>query len=228
MDSKGDKFLHKERCVIRVDQQKAYVDYSPEELYAPVATHEVIRTLLAFVSGTNSIIAGAYISNAYLYGNLDIPIHMQQPTDSSTQQDFPGMICKLRKSIYGLKQAGEIWGSLLAITLTSWGSKTSNIDERVYMLRTGKEFMIIVVVVDDMQLISNSPQLMETLKKKLSSKFDIKIFETLKTFIGWEKSSKQEGIMATQRDMITFYWRSVVFQLATQHGSLYQPTQTLG
>lgn len=81
-----------------------------------------------------SFLEGAYICNAYLYGDLDIPMYMTQPTDSSGIEKAPGLLCLLKKATYGLKQAGEIWGSLLYLTLIALGFVVSSFDKRVYFL----------------------------------------------------------------------------------------------
>ncbi len=65
--------------------------------------------LLAIEASEESYLEGADTSNAFLYGNLDVPIIMEQPTDSSQLTAMPGYACKLIKSLYGAKQAGEIW-----------------------------------------------------------------------------------------------------------------------
>ena len=54
------------------------------------------------------IVEGGDISNACLYGNLNTPIIMEQPTDSSCQPAKPGYVCLLQKSMCGLKQAEQI------------------------------------------------------------------------------------------------------------------------
>lgn len=87
--------------------------------------------LIAYAAANKILVEGASISNAYLFGNLDIPIIMGQPTDSSQKQKYPGNVCRLIKSIYGAKQAGKIWGSLLAKTLKKWGFNDSKIDPRI-------------------------------------------------------------------------------------------------
>ena len=88
--------------------------------------------------------------------------------------------------MYGLKQAGEIWSSVLVTSLLSWKFKQSNIDPRVFLKKEGNQFVIIVTVVDDMMFVSNSPNMLETVKTKLRESFDVKFFGTLSSFIGWE------------------------------------------
>ena len=136
LEKDGKTFLHKARCLIRGDKQKAYIDFDPHNVYAPVACNEAIRILLAYSSAKNLLIEGADISKSYLYGELDIPIVKIQPTDCSGQIEQPGKVCRL-KSSYGLRQAGENWGSLLCSTLLNWGSKVSNVDKRMLFLRSG-------------------------------------------------------------------------------------------
>ena len=185
IDSEGKKFLEKARCCLRGDRQKPDIDFNPEALYAPVATHESIRVQIACSAGERkTFIEGADIDNAYLYGKLDIPIIMDQPTDSSQQLAKPGYVCELIRSLYGTRQAGEIWGSHLDKTLKQWGFKVSNIDNRVYFLLQGGEFLMLAIVVDDIAFSSNSPFLMQKLKSKLSATFSVKHFGQLKSFVG--------------------------------------------
>ena len=125
-------------------------------------------------------------------------IYMEQPTESSCQLEFPGMVCKLLKSIYGLKQAGHIWGSLLMQSLRQWGFEASAMDPRVLFKNVGEEFIALVVVVDDLTFASNSPRMIDAFKAKLTETFDVKLFGRMSTFLGWETSFSQQGIKISQ------------------------------
>ena len=83
--------------------QAATIDYDPYDTSAPVARHEAVRILLAMAASENLIVEGGDISNAYLYRDINLTIFLEHPTDSTCRQEFPGMICKLLQSIYGLK-----------------------------------------------------------------------------------------------------------------------------
>ena len=114
IDSEGCKFIEKTRCRLRGDRQKPYIDFNPESFNAPIATHESIRVLISCSAGERkTFIAGADVRNAYLYGKLGIPIIMEQQADSNQQLLRPGYFCELIRSLYGTRQAGEIWVSHL-------------------------------------------------------------------------------------------------------------------
>lgn len=125
-------FLHYARCCARRDSQEARFDFDSDATYAPVASHESLRMLLALTAADGLIVEGGDVCNAYLYGNIDVTVIIEQPTDSSGIEAQPGMLCKLLKSICGLKQPGNIWGSLLVNTLLSWGIKQSRIYPRLF------------------------------------------------------------------------------------------------
>ena len=150
------KHLHKARCVVRGDLQRPGVDFNPENLYAAVALHVSIRTIIALAAGRRLIIEGADISYAYLHGKIDVPIIIVQPRDSRNEELHPGKVCLLLKSMYGLKQAGSIWGSTLIVQIIAWGFKQLSNDTPVLVKGFKKSFVIIAIVVDDMLIVSNS------------------------------------------------------------------------
>lgn len=61
----------------------------------------------------NFIAVGADVDNAYLYGESDRPMIMEQPTDSSRIPKHPEKVCLVVKSLYEALQAGEIWGTFI-------------------------------------------------------------------------------------------------------------------
>ncbi len=142
-------------------------------VYAPVASHDSIRMLIA---AEGSFLGGTDVSSEYLYRDLCVPIIMEQPTDSSETHGMPGHICKLQKSLYGTKQAGEIWGSLLDNQLKKLGFNNSEYDHRIYFYTQYSDFIMIAIVVDDLAFFSNSPVLLLEFKPKLSATFDVRLF----------------------------------------------------
>jgi len=198
LDTFGRECLHKARCCVRGDLQDPAVDFDPSSLYAPVASHESIRLLFAIAARDNLIVEGGDVANAYLYGKIDFPVLMEQPTNSSCKEAMPGHVCELLQSMYGLRQAGKIWGSLLCQTLLGWKFTQSSVDPRVFFKVVNNEFIIVVIVVDDMNFASNSTRLLDHFKLRLKATFDVKLFGQLRTFVGWEISQRGNGIIVSQ------------------------------
>lgn len=165
LENVGVSFLHKARCVVRGDKQETFIDFNPDEICAPVASHEAIRLILAYAASENLLLEGADISNAYLYGNLDVPIYMTQHTNASSIQSQKDFVCLLKTSMYGLKQAGEIWGSLLYRVYISFGFTVSSLDVRVFFLQLHENVITLAVVVDDIKFASNSLGMLTHLKE---------------------------------------------------------------
>lgn len=103
--------------MLPADNQNPYEYFVPETRYAPVAVHESIRLFIAFCEALNLRIEEADVDNAYLYGTVYVPIVMEQPTSSTVVVKKPNHVCELATSLYGPKQSGMLWRSLLDKTL---------------------------------------------------------------------------------------------------------------
>ncbi|SGY18595.1 BQ5605_C014g07409 [Microbotryum silenes-dioicae] len=103
-NAQGDITGRKARLVAQGNRQRDGIDFS--ETFAPVARFSSIRCLLALAAANGYHVHQADIDKAYLHGELDHDIWMTTPQGF----DFPSdQVLRLRRSIYGLKQAGRIW-----------------------------------------------------------------------------------------------------------------------
>lgn len=137
LDQDGTSFLNKDRSVPCGDKQHEYIDYEPDKMYGPLDTNETIRMMLSLTAGEDLNTEGVDVDNAYLYAKLDIPTIMTQPTNRSSIIEKPGMVCLLLMSLYGTRQAGHIWGSVIHNDLLKSGFKVSTFDRRLYFFRRG-------------------------------------------------------------------------------------------
>ena len=127
---------------------------------------------------------------------------MQQPTNSTGIPAMPGHVCRLKKSIYGLPQAGEIWGQVIHNKFIESGFKQSNQDKRLYFYNKGNKFINLIIVVDDMAFSSNDRELIKWFKSMITSAFKVKLLGVLKMFIGWELTHTNNGIYIGQEKYI--------------------------
>ena len=81
------------------------------------------------------------------------------------------LVCKLRRSLYGLKQAGREWGLLLTSFLVSWGFVRSTIDVCLYTYRSGNLVLWVLVYVDDILIADNCSTLRARFVADISKRF---------------------------------------------------------
>ena len=96
------------------------------------------------------------------------------------------MVCKLKKSLYGLKQSPRMWYQKFDTYILGLGFVRSKVDRCVYSKKAGDQFINIVLYVDDMLLIGNNKDVIKELKSHLSSKFDMKDIDVANFILGME------------------------------------------
>ena len=84
------------------------------------------------------------------------------------------MACKIKKSLYGLKQSPRMWYQKFDKYIHGLGFVRSEVDHCVYYKKVGEQFIYVVLYVDDMLLVGNNMEVIKEVKMKLSSKFDMK------------------------------------------------------
>ena len=96
------------------------------------------------------------------------------------------MVCKLKKSIYGLKQASRQLYLKFSDTIVSFGFKENIVDRCIYLKVSGSKFIILIPYVDDILLATNDLGLLSETKKFLSNNFEVKDMDEAYHVIGIE------------------------------------------
>jgi hypothetical protein len=115
------------------------------------------------------------VKTAFLNGELEEEIYMDQ-LEGFVVKGQEGMVCKLVKSLHGLKQAPKKWHDKFDRTLTSVGFVTNEAEKCVYYRYGGGEGVILCLYVDDILIFGTSLELIKEVKDFLSQKFDMKDF----------------------------------------------------
>lgn len=82
--------------------------------------------------------------------------------------------------------------------LTEWGFNPTETEPRDLVLRKEGEFILIIIVVDDMMFVTNSTGILNYLKERVSQVFDVKFFGAISSFIDWESRRGPNGIECSQ------------------------------
>ncbi|CAI7874999.1 unnamed protein product [Closterium sp. NIES-54] len=160
----------KSHFVAKGFQQKEKVDF--KEIFAPVVKPVTLRTVLACVAVKGWHVKQMDITTAFLNEVLQEDIYMAQPDG---YEDGTSWVCKLKKAIYGLKQAPKCWYEMLEEVLLSGGFKTPQADHSLFLLGEGEQFLLLLVYVDDILLFLPSMEQIERTQKLLMDNFKCKM-----------------------------------------------------
>ena len=127
-----------------------------------------IRILLSIAAYYDYVIWQMNVKTAFLNGNLEEENYMMQPK-GFIAKDQEHMVCKLKMSIYGLKQSSRSWNIIFDQAIKSFYFE-QNLDEPcVHKRHQDKVVMFLVLYVDDILLIRNDVAVMSSIKVWLSS-----------------------------------------------------------
>ena len=140
------------------------VDYW--ETYAPTVASKAVQALLHIAASEDWEIRSLDIGNAYLEAELDTVIYMKVPTATAGGEDT---IVKLKKSLYGLKQSGDLWNKRIHSILEQLGFSRTYSDPCIYVRTTGKNRTYMALYVDDLLITGSSNELILQLENDIES-----------------------------------------------------------
>ena len=163
------------------------VDYF--DMFTPVACLASIRTVLAFAASENYETGQIDIKGAYLNGELtkNEVIYMKQPPGYSVSaKNGKVLVCRLRKTLYGLKQSGRRWYQKLVEIMEKLGFSRCEVDQAVFYWRGEGKLMIVLVHVDDCTIVANAQPLIMHFKIKIAKHVKITDLGDLHWILGIE------------------------------------------
>lgn len=184
----------KVRLVAQGFSQTYLADY--EETFAPVVRLPSLRTILALAASKGWKIEQMDVETAYLNGDLDEEIFMRIP--EALAKESEDKVWKLKKSLYGLKQAGRQWNIKFNQTLTKLGLKRLESDHCVYVA----EDLILAIYVDDVLITSSDLRRITDMKRALERSFRMKDLGELTFIVGIHVDRVGNDIVIHQRRQI--------------------------
>ncbi|KAL2232769.1 UNVERIFIED_CONTAM: Retrovirus-related Pol polyprotein from transposon RE1 [Sesamum indicum] len=188
---------YKARLVAKGYNQVEGVDYF--DRFSPVAKVVTVRLLFAVASSHSWPIDQIDINNAFLHGFLDEVIYMKAPDGYPVSV---GKVCRLKHSLYGLKQASRQWNIELTSSLLKYGFSQSSNDFCLFVKHSSAGPLMLLVYVDDVLLTGPCEDAIHDAKVFLDKAFTIKDLGAAKYFLGLEIARSTAGISITQHKYI--------------------------
>lgn len=187
----------KARLVAKGYTQVYGSDYG--DTFSPVAKIASVRLLLSMAAMCSWPLYQLDIKNAFLHGDLAEEVYMEQPPGFVAQGES-GLVCRLRRSLYGLKQSPRAWFSRFSSVVQEFGMLRSTADHSVFYHHNSLgQCIYLVVYVDDIVITGSDQDGIQKLKQHLFTHFQTKDLGKLKYFLGIEIAQSSSAVVLSQR-----------------------------
>jgi len=192
--------VYKWKARLNIDGSRMVYERDYDQTYAPVANWSIIRLLLIL-----TLIHGWHTKQldyvlAYTQAPVERELYMKIPKGFEVEGAKKDEFCfKLRRNLFGQKQAGRVWNKYLVGKLTKLGFRQSKVDECVFY----KDRMIYVLYTDDSILAGPDEEEIEKTIELMRTELDLTIEGDLSDFLGVKIDRKTNGeIHLTQPHLI--------------------------
>jgi hypothetical protein len=128
---------------------------------------------------------------------LEEEVYVRQPPGFESEK-YPHQVYKLRKALYGLKQAPRGWYGRLRGFLFERGFEMGKVDQTLFLLRKGKDILIVQVYVDDIVFGGSSNSLVARFAEDMIWEFEMSMMGELQFFLGLQINQSKEGTFVHQ------------------------------
>jgi len=138
------------------------------------------------------------VKNAFLHGTLSETVYCAQPAgfEDTTHPDY---VCRLNRSLCGLKQAPRAWYSRFAAYLLSLGFVEAKSDTSLFVYHRGSDTIYLLLYVDDIVLTASSSALLQQTIQALQREFSMRDLGELHHFLGMHVRRCGTGLLLSQR-----------------------------
>jgi hypothetical protein len=194
-DAHGVIVKHKARLVAKGYVQREGVDF--DEVFAPVARMDSVRLIIALAAHHGWHVHHLDVKSAFLNGDLLEEVYVQQPPGYVKAGD-EDKVLRLRKALYGLRQAPRAWNAKLDDSLSSLGFERCPSDHAVYRRGTCDSLLLVGVYVDDLVITGMDTKEISLFKKQMTELFSMSDLGKLSFYLGIEVTQERDRITLCQ------------------------------
>lgn len=156
-----------------------------------------VRSIFSLAAHRNWKIWQLDVKNAFLYGELDREVIMEQPQGFISKQ-FPNYVCRLKKALYGLKQAPCAWYGKVAQYFIFCGFKVADADSSLFVKLESDLRLLALLYVDDIIITGDNVEEISQLRDDISIRFEMKNLGEVECFLGLEVLKLDRGYFISQ------------------------------
>nr|GEZ30199.1 retrovirus-related Pol polyprotein from transposon TNT 1-94 [Tanacetum cinerariifolium] len=186
---------NKSRLVVRGYRQEEGIDF--EESFTPVARMEAIRIFLAYAAHKSFLAFQMDVKTAFLHGSLKEDVYVCQP-EGFIDVNHPSHVFRLKKALYGLKEAPRAWYNELSTFLLQNHFFKGNIDPTLFIRRFHDDILLVKVYVDDIIFGSTHPRYIQLFSNLMKSRFEMSMIGEMMFFLGLQVNQSPCGIFINQ------------------------------
>src|SRR6187200_2481803 len=170
-DADGNVTVYKARLVAKGFSQVQGIDY--DETFSPVAMLKSVRIMLAIAAYFDYEIWQMDVKTAFLNGFLKEELYMMQP-EGFVDPENADKVCRLQRSIYGLVQASRSWNIRFNDVIKAFGFIQTWGEACIYKKVSGSSVAFLILYVDDILLMGNDIEFLDSVKGYLNKSFSMK------------------------------------------------------
>jgi hypothetical protein len=214
-DPSGAITKYKARYVARGFNQRPGQDCG--DTYAPTASLATLRLLFSISTQQGYVSHSFDVSSAYLYSPIDEEVYVKPPTE--LRPNLKGKVLRLKKALYGTKQAGRCWWLHFKTILENLNFSALEVESSLYVYKRDSTSIYIWMHVDDGLVVSNSPSAVTELRQQLTQHLDIKWKDNVNQIVGLNVRHNESGLFLKQhllaQQIVNSYTRKTVHQNTT-------------
>ncbi|GJX17231.1 retrovirus-related pol polyprotein from transposon TNT 1-94 [Tanacetum coccineum] len=216
-DEFGRVLKNKDRLVAQGFRQEEGIDF--EESFAPVSRIEAICIFVANAANKNMMIFQMDVKTAFLNGKLKEEVYVSQPK-GFINQDNPSHVYKLKKALYGVKQAPRAWYDMLLNFLISQHFSKGAVDLTLFKRKAGNDLLLVQIYVDDI-IFASTTTLCNEFANLMTTKFKMSMMGKIHTMV--EKNKLDEDLQGTPVDATLYCGmiRSLMYMTSNRPDLIY-------
>jgi len=195
LNEQGEVIRNKARLVARGYSQQEGIHYT--DTFAPVARLDAIRLLLSYAVNHGLILYQMDVKSAFLNGVIEEELFVKQPLGFEDLK-YPDHIYKLKKSLYGLKQASRAWYDRLSNFLIKNDFKRGQVDTTLFRRTLEKDILVVQIYVDDIIFGSTNASVCKEFSKLMQDEFEMSMMGELEFFLGIQVNQCKDGVYVHQ------------------------------